>query len=226
MLIGSEAAVYWRQSSATNLPGERMAPNDSVAAPQSSLTTDYIVAEDRMRLTASAEGQAPLIVWLTHRLTRGLVSSLVRWLDHRAGPASTREVVHMFEQEAARNALTPVSPVRITGTGNAARASITSEFEEDVAALLPERQALTKQPFAGLQWTAVAIDLAPDGDQLALTFRAADGSILNMALGHNEVRRWLLILHALWQHAGWPGDVWPEWARMRPAAEVKTFALN
>jgi hypothetical protein len=203
-----------------------MAPNDGVAAPHPSLTTDYIIAEDRMRLTASAEGQAPLIVWLTHRSTRGLVSSLAKWLDHRSGPVSTREVVHMFEQEAARTALTPLPPVRVTGTGNAARASITSEFEEAVAALLPERQALTKQPFAGLQWTAVAIDLAPDGDQLALTFRAADGSVLNMTLGHNEVRRWFLIFHALWQHAGWPGDVWPEWARMRPTAEVKTFALN
>lgn len=45
------------------------------------MTTDYIVQEDRIRVTGECAGGGVLVLWLTQRLLVRLVPPLCRWLE-------------------------------------------------------------------------------------------------------------------------------------------------
>jgi hypothetical protein len=66
------------------------------------ITTDYVEHQDRLRIAGELPRDSGVIIWLTHRLARRLVPALLQWLDHQAGASPQRDVVHGFEQEAAR----------------------------------------------------------------------------------------------------------------------------
>lgn len=75
------------------------------------LTTEYVDAEDRVRLTgASAQGQTQ-VMWLTHRLLDRLLPHLFAWLERRFGALPHADVLAEFEQQRALQAITHQSPV-------------------------------------------------------------------------------------------------------------------
>lgn len=76
------------------------------------LTTEYIEAEDRMRLAGEdAQGQA-VVLWLTQRLLNRLVAHLCQWLEQQSGNAPLAEVRQEFAQQKARAELALQPPVR------------------------------------------------------------------------------------------------------------------
>lgn len=81
------------------------------------ITTEYILAEDRIRLSGQVEGGAPIVVWLTLRFLQRLLPKLLQWLEQQTPEMPRPEIVHGFAQQAAKAEMTPLPPVRaVTGS--------------------------------------------------------------------------------------------------------------
>lgn len=82
------------------------------------ITTEYIVHEDRVRLSGEVEkNAAPVVVWLTQRLLQRLLPALLQWLDRQGAATPRAEILQSFAQQAARAELAPQAPVR-AGAGS------------------------------------------------------------------------------------------------------------
>lgn len=75
-------------------------------------TTDYVVAEDRIRLAGETGDAAPVVVWLTLRLLQRVLPVLLKWLERQDGASPGADVVRGFAQQAARAELPLQAPVR------------------------------------------------------------------------------------------------------------------
>ena len=167
------------------------------------VTTEFIEAEDRLRLSGEVEAAEPVVLWLTQRLTLRLLPPLFQWLDHQTGATSAQvpgasqsfrmnvqqEIVHGFAQEAAKAGLRPQPPVQAKASGEA--------------------------------WLVKAIDLTPSEERLTLVFRDFHERSAGVALTAMELRQWLAIVHSAWLRAEWPTTVWPEWIQgaAKPAGQ-------
>lgn len=76
------------------------------------LTTEYIDAEDRIRLAGEDSQGQTVVLWLTQRLLNRLVPHLCQWLDQRVGATPLTEVRQEFAQQKARAELALQPPVR------------------------------------------------------------------------------------------------------------------
>ena len=76
------------------------------------LTTEYIVGEDRIRLSGEVGNVAPVVIWLTQRLLQRLLPAVLKWLEGQNVGTLRPEIMHSFAQQAARSELTPQAPVR------------------------------------------------------------------------------------------------------------------
>lgn len=77
------------------------------------VTTQYVVNEDRIRLSGeTAEGET-LVLWLTQRMLGVLIPRLVDWLERQGGDALLQE----FAQQAAEAALGAEPPVAAQSQG-------------------------------------------------------------------------------------------------------------
>ena len=71
------------------------------------VTTQYVVNEDRIRLSGeTAEGET-LVLWLTQRMLGVLIPRLIDWLEQQGGDVLLQE----FAQQAAEAALEAEPPV-------------------------------------------------------------------------------------------------------------------
>ncbi|MGV8899978.1 MAG: hypothetical protein ACOH2B_12150 [Burkholderiaceae bacterium] len=52
-------------------------------APIKRITTDYLGAEDRIRLTAALQDVLPAVFWLTQCLLHSIVPVLLQWVDRQ-----------------------------------------------------------------------------------------------------------------------------------------------
>ncbi len=72
------------------------------------VTTQYVIAEDRIRLSGASAGDQTVTMWLTQRLLNLLVPQLTGWLERQgASDLIDSELVQSFAQEAAEAALGP-----------------------------------------------------------------------------------------------------------------------
>lgn len=145
------------------------------------ITTRYIPAEDRIRLSGQTLGGDAVTLWLTQRLLMRLLPNLLQWVGGKEGDGPQAEAVQSFKQAAARASLEPQAPVPVRA-GN------------DQAA-----------------WLVMAVDLQVGPKGVRLTFRGQGQRLAMMTLAAQALRQWLNILHDAWRTAGWPLVVWPEW---------------
>ena len=65
------------------------------------LTTEYIDAEDRLRLTGEIRPGDTLVLWLSQRLLVRLLPHLFLWLEKQSSTAFPAEIDQSLEQRAA-----------------------------------------------------------------------------------------------------------------------------
>ncbi|HJV43436.1 hypothetical protein [Caulobacter sp.] len=84
------------------------------------VTTQYVAAEDRMRLSGETADGATVVLWLTQRLLNLLAPQLTRWLE-RQGVADVMdsELAQGFAQEAAEASLTAEPAVQAVSPAGA-----------------------------------------------------------------------------------------------------------
>tara|TARA_R110001606_G_scaffold172041_3_gene318221 strand:+ start:383 stop:883 length:501 start_codon:yes stop_codon:yes gene_type:complete len=143
------------------------------------LTTEYVEAEDRIRISGELTSSETVVMWLSQRLLLRLLPHLFLWLEKQSNDNIPMEIEQSFAQEAAKANLTPEAPVqRLTGSQ---------------------------------EWLVGAVDLTPNSNTLAMSFRSQTGQRETLALQAVPLRQWLEIIHTLWAVAEWPSHVWPEW---------------
>lgn len=76
------------------------------------LTTEYVDAEDRMRLTGEIRPGETLVLWLSQRLLLRLLPHLFLWLEKQGGTVFPADIVQSFEQAAAVETLGTEAPVQ------------------------------------------------------------------------------------------------------------------
>lgn len=82
------------------------------------ITTTYVDAEDRLRLTGELNSGVTLEVWLSQRLLLRLIPHLTLWLEQRGTTAFPTEIEQALEQHAASKNLSAEAPVQHTGEGS------------------------------------------------------------------------------------------------------------
>ncbi|HEU4852809.1 MAG TPA: hypothetical protein VFT37_11720 [Telluria sp.] len=161
------------------------------------VTTEYVDAEDRMRLTAAdAEGVA-VQLWVTQRMLNRLLPHLFAWLERQAGEGEHAVMMQEFAQQAARDALEPSAPVA-AATGGACR-------------LCHEVDFVPRDLAVGLTFKV----LGDDGESRAV------GTCM---FASRPLRQWLSILGDQFAKAEWPRTAWPDW--FTPAAPTSTTSLH
>lgn len=163
------------------------------------VTTEYVKAEDRLRLTDELAPGDIVVLWLTQRLVHRLVGHLCRSLDDQTSHKSpSREmqanVIQSFTQQAARAQL-PSQP--------AVQAIKTSQ-----------------------QWLVTSIDVIHTACKITLSFKSEKpGGQARLTLDEQPLRQWLSIVFELCCKVGWPVKVWPDWVRdaSQPAGLASTL---
>lgn len=70
------------------------------------VTTEYVVTEDRIRLSGATADERTVVLWLTQRLLNLLAPQLTGWLERQdASERMDSELVQGFAQEAAEASL-------------------------------------------------------------------------------------------------------------------------
>jgi len=150
------------------------------------LTTEYMPAEDRLRLAGETGPEQAVILWLTRRLLERLLPHLFRWLERQGGDAPLAvdtgygELMQGMAQQSARASLPAQPPV------DAARAS--------------------------RSWLVASVDVSVEPSVLRLVFAAPEGEEpVSLDFEVKPLRQWLNIVHDRYRQAEWPMGVWPAW---------------
>lgn len=156
----------------------------------------YAVAEDRLALDTEDVAGGVTRLWLTQRLCRALVTTLVPMLHQVVTltlPAGAAEAAQSWEQAAAMAEFGKTPGVR------------------------PDPDMTS-----GL---VTAVHISPPGDQMSLTFDFGDGESRVVTLSVAALRQTLSVMHRLQAEAGWPLDLWPSWIA-DPSAAAAGGAVN
>ncbi|MCX5820662.1 MAG: hypothetical protein NT047_12280 [Deltaproteobacteria bacterium] len=146
------------------------------------ITQRYDPEQDRIGLTAQNDEGRVLLLWLTQRLTNRLVGKLASWLDEDVKTMPSGRP--MFSPHAWEQ--------------SSAEVQLKPDRPVDAAAV--QGEALL-----------TAVDLARDPSGYTLTFKWGSAGAARLRLNPTELRQSLIILHRLFDTAGWPKHAWPEW---------------
>lgn len=147
------------------------------------ITTEYIEAQDRLRLAGELADGAPQVLWLTQRLLQRLLPVLLQQLQGAGAGAETdtpyADLLHSFVQQSARAELVPQPPVQASDSSPA--------------------------------WLVVSVDIVQSAEGVRLTFKGAQDQQVSLALVTLALRQWLGIVHDAYAKAEWPLQGWPQW---------------
>ena len=159
----------------------------------STITTDYDLREDRIRLAvAYADGNARAL-WLTRRLAERLVPALIQGLHaphvDDAAQAAEVQAAQIYAQLEARVSRKPARAVQVD--------------REALPALVQE----------------INVKTAHNGTRV-LTLTCPDTEPAQMALRPGELRQWLEVLHRAFDKGQWRQDIWPAWMQQRKPSKT------
>ncbi|WP_153110544.1 hypothetical protein [Propionivibrio limicola] len=161
------------------------------------ITSEYIAAEDRIRLTGETNQGQTVALWLTQRLLGRLMPHLLGWLEQQTGGRLDAEIRQDFAQQAAIASLTPQPPVPPHAQN---RSCLVQEVNINAT---PQNVRLTFRSAGG-------------GDHAMPAF---------LVLSPLPLRQWLDVLYRLYRTAGWAADFWPDWMAQARTASVQTSPL-
>lgn len=151
-------------------------------------TTEYVVAEDRIRISLEREDDSLLVLWLTRRLTTRLVQQVVKMVD--ALPRLTGKV-----QAAPSDNLQRRSQLDALGKIEQQAPVLAGALPGGIDSHLIVEMNLR------LTRTGALIDFKTSKDCVVQTFPFSEEAL----------RQWLGVLHLNFRKAQWKEDVWPAW---------------
>lgn len=146
------------------------------------ITTEYVEAEDRIRLSGETQDGTTVILWCPQRLLARLIPVLCERIEPRSGADPRKEALNAFAQVAAVQELAPLPPVTVSRE--------TCAYTVRAVTIVPGEEAV----------------------QLVLKeYEDAEGQRHSLTLRQGELRQWLAILHRQWRRAEWGERLWPHW---------------
>ena len=150
-------------------------------------TTEYVVLEDRIRLSGEFASGDTVVLWFTQRLIKHLVPHLTAWLEGQVAPACTHAAVqatHLavlqdFAQQTARAQLAPEAPVR------------------------------AQSPMA--IWRVDVVHIARREGVLVLTLQGEAAEQAALQFPTYALRQWLGIVYEQCLRGDWSTTAWPAW---------------
>lgn len=155
-----------------------------------SITTEYIADEDRIRLAVSGASGNARVLWLTRRIAARMAAVLVEWLA-KSGSG--------FESGADGSADTDAL--------NAA------QVYAQLAARLAQKPSPAVQPAADAVHAVIhEVKLArANNGSCQLSFCCKNQSDAILKLDITQLRQWLEVLRLAFKKADWRQDFWPDW---------------
>ncbi len=152
------------------------------------ITSEYVVAEDRIRICGIDENKKTLTLWLTQRLSNRLVSLLCSGLEKHQ------------QQHSGHSYQTLRSHVEHSFAQQQAVASLSTEQGPVVAA--------ADAP----HWRVEVVDVAQGAGGVSLTFKGVhESERALLVLPTPALRQWLTIVFVQYRRGGWSTQVWPAW---------------
>jgi hypothetical protein len=149
-----------------------------------SITTDYDLREDRIRLAVAYADGSKQPMWLTRRLAERLVPALIKGLQPPLvgdeGQAAEVQAAQVYAQLEARVSRKPARPVQVDDSA--------------VPILVHE----------------INVKMAKDGTRL-LTLTCPEAEPAQLVLKPGELRQWLEVLYRAFDKGQWRKDIWPAW---------------
>ena len=162
------------------------------------ITTEYVDAEDRLRLSGELPNGNTVVLWLTQRLLNRLISHLCQWLE-RQSPYQGQlhaDILHTFQQQAAQAAHEPQAPVAAKDSGQLVHSV-------DIAHT-PEVFQMTFKGDSGQQLARLGLPAQPLRQWLGIV--------------HGQYNK------AQWPTGVWP--VWVEAAQVSVAPKTRSAVLH
>lgn len=146
------------------------------------ITTEYVAAEDRIRLSGETPAGSTVVLWLPQRLLKRLIPLLCERIEPHPAAGPREEALNSFAQMAAVQNLAPLPPVSVSRESGAytIRAVTVATGPQVIQLVLKEHEEVRAQEFS-------------------------------VSLRHSELRQWLAILHRQWVRAEWEERIWPHW---------------
>lgn len=166
----------------------------------SRLTTQYDVAQDRIRIAGEVKEGQTVVLWLTQRLVNRMVAHVGTTLE-KPEPLKPKalavqaQLKQSFAQQRARSqmrrTLPPVKPDELSP-----------------------------------QWLVHKVNIKSGPDGMRLVFQGEEMSEqVALGMGFTPLRQWLGILHDQYRLAGWSTGMWPTWVS-EPALPPKPSTKN
>ena len=151
-------------------------------------TTEYVPAEDRIRISLERADGTLAVLWLTRRLATRLVAQIVKVVDTlpRLQGKTAVSPSDNLQRRSQLNALGKIEQQAPVLAGK-----LPANLDSHLIIVL--RVRLTK--------SALLIDFKIDEDTVAQT----------VPFSEEAIRQWLGVLHMGFRKAEWREDVWPEW---------------
>ncbi|MGJ8688763.1 MAG: hypothetical protein ACSHXZ_04505 [Gammaproteobacteria bacterium] len=77
------------------------------------LTTEYVEAEDRLRISGELSSNETVVMWLSQRLLIRLLPHLFFWLENQSSGSIPVELEQTFAQEVAKANISTEAPVQL-----------------------------------------------------------------------------------------------------------------
>ncbi|MFA5631177.1 MAG: hypothetical protein WC997_06680 [Porticoccaceae bacterium] len=161
------------------------------------VTLRYSKVEDRVRMDAQTEAGEVVAFWLTQRLCRELISPFVTYFNN-ADVACT---------SASPQSISAVQGFLHHEAKVHKKRALPVAREKAVRVVLPSR--------AQVRTSSKVI-------QIALPLQ--ENTMAVLAMRPDEARQWLDILYQQYRRAEWPLDIWPQWIRSVPSADISQVA--
>ena len=165
------------------------------------ITSEYIEAEDRIRIAGLTEKNETLSLWFTVRLSSRLVTHCITLLGKHSPELKKAATNDAQLQKNLQNLVQ-----------RSAEQEISEESAVSVASDSPSY--LIKE-----------IDVKTSDGGVVMSFKQDKTSSYELYLKSQQLRQWLGMLYLIWQKAEWPLHIWPDWMDKSKSNEIsgKTF---
>jgi hypothetical protein len=152
-----------------------------------SITTEYSLDEDRIRLAVADKDKNACTLWMTRRLSERMVPALVQSLqkqmaDPKAEPAAAQAAQVYAQLEARLNK----KPVKQVPAPNAATQKVITELK---------------------------IKTGENGVRVIEFHNGVTGEPAILVMRTAEMRQWLEVLRQAFVKGQWREDIWPQWLK-------------
>jgi len=152
------------------------------------VTLTYSHLEDRIRMDAEEVPGNVVTFWLTQRLCKELVKSLVVYFNK--------------------------SDMALTGSSPRSLATVQGFLHQSAKINKKQADAVAPQPSKIVLLDKVQLRTSKNVVQMSLSLPGGESAVLALSL--EEARQWMDILYQQYLRAEWPLQVWPDWVTAKP----------